>query len=344
MKQHLNTLYVTREGSYLSLDGETVSVSLHRQRLIRVPLRNLEAIQTFGWDIGASPHLMAHCAEAGVRIAFCNPHGKLLCNVTGFTHGNVLLRRQQYRMADDARASLNVAREMVAAKILNARCVLQRGLRDRTDMTEAERHAAAEAVRDMARGVRRARAAESASALLGVEGNAAECYFGAFGSLLAGEDFRFDRRSRRPPKDPVNALLSFAYALLSSDCKSALEAVGLDSAVGFYHRDRPGRPGLALDLMEEFRAPLADRLALTLLNRRQLSPGDFAVDEGGSVRLTDDARRTVLTTWQERKKEMIVHPFLQERVTLGLLPHIQARLLAQRVRGALDAYPPMFWK
>ncbi len=346
MKQHLNTLYVTREGSRLTLDGESVSVNLKGQRLIRVPFCNLEAIQCFGWNIGATPQLMAHCAQVGVHLAFCNPNGKLLCKVSGFTHGNVLLRRQQYRLADDPFGSLRIARVMVAAKILNARCVLQRGLRDRAEaeMPEGLRQAAREAVRDMGRSVRRAREAASAAVLLGVEGAAAENYFGAFPCLLAVEDFRFDHRNRRPPQDPVNALLSFAYALLANDCKSALEAVGLDSAVGFYHRDRPGRPGLALDLMEELRAPLADRLALTLLNRRQLGASDFAQDEGGAVRLSDDARRTVLTAWQERKKETLMHPFLQERITLGMLPHIQARLLAQHVRGALDAYPPMFWK
>ncbi len=346
MKQHLNTLYVTRDGCRLSLDGESVAVSLRGQRLIRVPLRNLEAIQTFGWDISATPQLMGHCANNGVRIGFCDPNGKLFCNVTGFTPGNVLLRRQQYRVADDAAASLSIAREMVAAKILNARCVLQRGLRDRAEysMPEAARLLAQDAVRDLARSVQRARQVDSAAALLGVEGAAAERYFGAFSCLLTVEGFSFAQRCRRPPKDPVNALLSFAYALLANDCKSALEAVGLDSAVGFYHRDRPGRPGLALDLMEELRAPLADRLALTLLNRRQLSQEDFSCDEGGGVRLSDEARRTVLTHWQERKKEMLLHPFLQEKITLGMLPHIQARLLAQHVRGALDAYPPMFWK
>ncbi len=348
MKQHLNTLYVTREGAWLSLDGETVAVSLHGQRLIRVPLCNIEAIQTFGWDIGASPQLMGHCAKVGVRIAFCNPNGKLICNVSGFTPGNVLLRRQQYRLADDAAGSLRIAREMVAAKILNARCVLQRGVRDRSGseagLPELVRIGMQDAVRDLARSVGRALEVENAAQLLGVEGSAADCYFSAFPNLLAAKEFSFDCRNRRPPKDPVNALLSFAYSLLASDCKSALEAVGLDSAVGFYHRDRPGRPGLALDLMEELRAPLADRLALTLLNRRQLTESDFTHDEGGGVRLSDDARRTVLTHWQERKKETLVHPFLQERITLGLLPHIQARLLAQHVRGALDAYPPMFWK
>ncbi len=346
MKQHLNTLYVTREGSRLSLDGESVAVTLKGQRLLRVPLCNLEAIQTFGWNIGATPQLMAHCAQVGVHLAFCNPNGRLLCRVSGFTAGNVLLRRQQYRVADDPFTSLRIAREMVAAKILNARCVLQRGLRDRAgaDLPAGLRTAAQEAVREMARSVHRARESASAAILLGVEGAAAESYFSAFPSLLAVEDFRFDHRNRRPPRDPVNALLSFAYSLLTSDCKSALEGVGLDSAVGVYHRDRPGRPGLALDLMEELRAPLADRLALTLLNRRQLGPADFTQDEGGAVRLSDDGRRTVLSHWQERKKETIMHPFLQERITLGMLPHIQARLLAQHLRGALDAYPPMFWK
>lgn len=340
MKKHLNTLYVTREDSWLSLDGETVTVSQHGQKLLRVPLHNLEAIQTFGWNIGATPQLMAYCAKVGVHLAFCSPHGRLFCHVSGFTHGNVLLRRQQYRLADQPESRLAVARNFVVAKILNARQVLQRNIRERS----GEHPLAEQAVRELAAAARNAREASSEAELLGVEGNAAESYFGVFETLITAEGFPFTCRNRRPPRDPVNALLSFAYAVLASDCKSALEAVGLDSAVGFYHKDRPGRPGLALDLMEEFRAPLADRFVLALINRKQIKPNDFMVDEGGGVQLSDDAKRTMLTAWQERKQDGILHPWIRERMTVGMLPHIQARLLAQYVRGALDAYPPMFWK
>ncbi len=340
MKQHLNTLYITREASWLSLDGETVVVSLNGQKLTRIPLHNLQAIQTFGWNIAASPQLMAHCAEKGIALSFCTPEGKFLCRVSGYTPGNVLLRRQQYRLADDTLRSLMIAREMIAAKILNARTILQRACRD----YEGAREALSEPIVTLARSVEQARQAQSAAELLGIEGKSAERYFSSLPVLITRENFSFTSRNRRPPLDPVNALLSFVYTLLASDCRSALEAVGLDSAVGIYHRDRPGRPGLALDLMEELRSPLADRLVLTLLNRRQLNPDDFIISPTGAVTMTDEARRKVLTAWQERKKETLEHPYLQEKITLGLIPHIQARLLAQHIRGALDAYPPMLWK
>lgn len=315
-------------------------VSLRQQKLGRIPLHNLEAIQTFGWSIYATPQLMEHCAKRGIRFVFCNPSGKFMCYVGGYAPGNVLLRRSQYRIADTADASLSIAREMIAAKILNARTIIQRFIRDypRTALgLEASTIL-------LARSVRAARSAQSASELLGIEGNAAECYFSSFSQLLLVPDFQFAGRVRRPPTDPVNALLSFAYSLLTADCRSALESVGLDSAVGFFHKDRPGRPSLALDLMEEFRAPLADRHVLSLLNRKQIKISDFRVEESGAVRLSDEARRLVLTTWQERKKEMIMHPFLREKMTIGMLPHVQARLLAHHVRNSLDAYPPMLWK
>lgn len=342
MKQHLNTLYVTTEHAWLSLDGETVAVSLHNQLLGRVPLLNIQAIQTFGWSIGASVQLMAHCAEKGIHIAFCSPTGRLLCNVSGFTHGNVLLRRQQYRIADSENASILVSREMIAAKILNSRLVLQRYVREHAVSAAAQ--FAQNVVEKLAISVKRARKTLNAQELLGIEGNAAELYFSVFDELLLSSDCSFNGRTRRPPKDPINAVLSFVYSLLTNDCKSALESVGLDSAVGLYHKDRPGRPGLALDLMEEFRAPIADRLVLSLFNRRQLKSKDFTFEETGGVRLSDEARRLVLTAWQEKKAESLMHPFLQEKITIGLLPHIQSRLLAQYIRGALDAYPPLIWR
>lgn len=340
MKLYLNTLYVTKEDSWLSLDGETVAVSLHGERLIRVPLINLEGIQTFGWNIGASPQLLAHCSQKGIHVAFCNPHGRLLCNVSGFTHGNVLLRRSQYRLADNQERSLFIAREMIAAKIINSRIILQRALRDHgrgaTELSAI--------IVQLADSVQRARNVTTHAELLGVEGHAAERYFSAFGHLLLSQEFGFDCRNRRPPRDPVNALLSFAYAVLTNDCKSALESVGLDSAVGFFHRDRPGRPGLALDLIEEMRAPLADRVVLSLFNRRQVKSSDFTSEPSGGIRLTDEARKTFLVAWQERKREVIVHPYIKEKITIGILPYIQARLLAQCVRGSLNAYPPIVWK
>lgn len=342
MKQHLNTLYITQEGSHLELDGETVSVSLKGIRIARIPLHNLQAIQSFGWNISATPHLMAHCAQMGVNLSFCNPYGKLLCNVTGFMPGNVLLRRQQYRVADDPSKSLPIARAIVAAKILNARTVLQRALRDH--VTPLYQEKLAPVVKELAGSVKRVHQAVTFAELLGMEGHAAEMYFSAFPMLVLPREFVFDARNRRPPRDPVNALLSFVYSLLALDCKSAAESVGLDSAVGLYHKDRPGRPGLALDLMEELRAPLADRLVLSLLNRRQLSPRDFLQDGAGGIRLTDDARRSVLKAWQERKSDILVHPFLNEKITIGLIASIQARLLALHIRGSLDAYPPFIWK
>lgn len=340
MKKHLNTLYITTDDTWLAQDGETVSVRLPGRSPVRIPFLNLEAIQTFGWNIIATPQLMAKCAESGISISFCTPHGKFLCRVSGYTSGNVLLRRAQYRIADDTRRALYIARNMIAAKILNARTVLQRVCRDYPDrqmLLTSTRN-------ELDCFARQAKEAESAAQLLGTEGAAAEAYFRAFPHFLLTESFSFHSRSRRPPLDPINALLSFTYALLSADCKSALEAVGLDSAVGYYHRERPGRPSLALDLMEEFRAPLADRMVLSLINRKQLSPKDFICEDNGAVSLTSDARRLVLTSWQERKNDIIEHPYLREKMSIGMLPHIQARLLSQHTRNALDAYPPMLWK
>ena len=340
MKKHLNTLYITSEGTWLALDGESISIKLHGEQLMRVPLHNLEAIQCFGWDIAASPQLMAKCAHDGITLSFCTPHGKLLCRVSGFTHGNVLLRRQQYRVADAPELSLPIARNIVAAKITNARTNLQRAVRDKNELSSTLQHT----ILALPHCVAEAQRAENAEQLLGIEGRAADLYFQALTALISNADFTFTGRNRRPPKDPVNALLSFCYTLLAHDCRSALESVGLDAAVGFYHKDRPGRASLALDLMEELRAPLADRLALTLINRRQLKAKDFVTDQSGGVSMNDDIRRLVLTSWHERKQEEIVHPFIEQKITLGLLPHIQARLLAQHIRGAQDAYPPMIWK
>ena len=339
MKIHLNTLFVTREDTYLAKDGAAVDVRKDGKSLLRVPLHNLDGIVALGYDIGASAHLMAACAEAGVTLSFCTPNGRFLAAVRGFTPGNVLLRRTQYRVSDDLAASLRIARPMIAAKLANTRTVLQRAARDHGPTPEIDA-----AATWLARSAQKAPRTADLDALRGVEGDAAGAYFEVFAKLIKADGFAFPGRIRRPPTDPINALLSFLYSLLAHDCRSALESVGLDAAVGFLHRDRPGRPSLALDLMEEFRPVLADRAVLTLLNRRQLNGKDFRTGELGAVELTDDARKLVLTTWQERKRDTITHPFLDEKTTVGLLPFLQARLLARHLRGDLDAYPAFLWK
>lgn len=344
MRQHLNTLYVTLEGAWLSKDGQAVDVRHDKESKLRVPLHNLEGIVCLGWDIGASAQLMAACAEAGVTLSFCTPHGKFLAAATGFASGNVLLRREQYRRADDPALTVGIAANMVAAKIANTRASLLRSLRDRPQQPAAVRLREAEGW--LAQRLGAAQRGCSLDELRGIEGDAAATYFAIFPALVTVEELSglMQGRSRRPPLDPINALLSFLYAMLVHDCRSALAAAGLDAAVGFLHRDRPGRPSLALDLMEEFRPVLADRLALTLLNRRQLDRDDFEFRENGAVGLRESSRKKVLAAWQERKREELVHPYLGETVTWGLVPHLQARLLARHLRGDLDAYPAFLWK
>lgn len=344
MRQHLNTLFITLEGAWLSKDGEAVEVRHERETKLRVPLHNLESIVAFGWDISASSQLMAACAEAGITLSFCSPHGKFLAAATGFASGNVLLRREQYRRADDLAGCALIARHIVAAKIANCRASILRSARDRPD------HDSVKALQASAQWLgHRAETAmrePSLDIIRGIEGDSAAVYFEAFPFLLTTGDpaLKMNGRNRRPPTDPINALLSFLYSLLAHDCRSALAATGLDPAVGFLHRDRPGRASLALDLMEEFRPVLADRLALALLNRRQLNAADFDQRENGAVTLRDDSRKKVLVAWQERKREELIHPFLQEKVSWGLVPHLQARLLARHLRGDLDAYPAFLWK
>lgn len=334
MKIHLNTLFITREGTYLAKDGAAVDIRQNGNSLLRVPIHNLDGIVALGWDIGASAALMAACAEAGVTLSFCTPHGRFQAAVRGFTHGNVLLRKAQYRASDSPEDSRDFAIPMVAAKIANSRTLLLRNQRDHGGNPKIEI-----ATRALSRSIETSLQCSDLDELRGVEGDAASLYFEMFPHLLKNPEFVFPGRVRRPPTDPVNAMLSFAYSLLAHDCRSALESVGLDAAVGFLHRDRPGRPSLALDLMEEFRPVFAERCMLALLNRRELEPRDFLQKETGAFELKEDARKKFLVAWQERKQETITHPFLQEKVTFGLLPFIQARLLARAIRGDLDAYP-----
>lgn len=346
MRRLLNTLYVTLDGAYVRKDGLNVVVELDGVEKLRVPVHLLGSVAAFG-RVSLSPALMGSLAEAGVVCAFFGMNGRFLARVEGPVSGNVLLRREQYLRMDDPPACVAIARSMVTAKALNQRGVLQRALRDHgTALAEDARSALSSAIERMQHIARRALHETDLDRLRGHEGEAAALYFGVFPHVLRAPDpvMAFRGRSRRPPMDPVNALLSFVYTLLVHDCRGALEGVGLDPAAGFLHRLRPGRPSLALDLMEELRANLADRLALSLLNRRELGVSDFRVVENGAVLLTDDARKIVLAAWQERKREEIEHPFLNERAPLGLLPHLQASLLARTLRGDLDAYPAMIWK
>lgn len=339
MRTHLNTLFVTRENVYLRKDGAAVEVRQEGQTLLRVPLHNLDGIICMNWDASASSQLMAGCAEAGVTLSFCNPYGRFLAATRGFAHGNVMLRREQYRQADHSEDCLRIAGPMIAAKLANSRVILRRAIRDYGQNARID-----QICRYLANEAESAASISSLDTLRGTEGEAASRYFSAFPELIRSPGFEMNGRSRRPPLDRVNALLSFCYSLLAHDCRSASESVGLDPAVGFLHRDRPGRPSLALDLMEELRPVLADRCVLTLINTRQISPSDFVTRESGAVELKEDSRKTVLTAWQERKQDEFVHPVLNEKVTYGLLPFIQARLLAKTIRADFDVYPAFLYK
>lgn len=344
MKVLQNTLYVTKENAYLRRDGESVDVRLDGKSLGRFPLINLEGIIVLGWDIACSPSLMGACSERGVSVSFLNPHGKFLAAVHGYPNGNVLLRRRQHRTADDPAASLDIARRCIQAKFANCRTLMRRAAREAKDAGTAEKLGLCADIQHAR--IAETLRAENADMLRGIEGDTAARYFSSFNCLIASPDekMRISGRSRRPPRDPVNAVLSFLYTLLAHDCRSACAATGLDPQIGFYHADRPGRPGLALDLMEEFRPVLADRVALSLINRRQLSSKDFEWFETGAVLLKEAARQTLLQTWQERKREEITHPILGEKMPLGLLPLMQARLLARHLRGDFAHYLPFLWK
>ncbi len=344
MKKLLNTVYVTTENAALRKDGENLVAEVDGEEKARVPLHMLSAVVVFG-PILLSPALMASCAGSGICIALLDRNGRFQARIEGPVSGNVLLRRAQYRASDKPE---DIVRSLVVGKVSNQRAVLMRALRDYgAEMDDHIRQAVTATVERLAQIMRRVElAGEDVDRLRGSEGEAANLYFSVFDHLIRAPDpeMRWTGRSRRPPLDPVNALLSFLYTLLTHDCRSACESVGLDPAVGFLHRDRPGRPSLALDLMEELRPVLVDRLALSLINRRQLRARDFSRSDSGAVLLTDDSRRTVLSAWQERTREERQHPFLEEKAPLGLVPYLQAQLLARHLRGDLDAYPPWFWK
>ena len=343
MKRHLNTLFVTTQGSHLAKDGLSVIVSVEREVRLRVPVHTIGGIICFG-RVSCTSRLMGFCCENGVGISFLTETGRFLARVQGPVSGNVLLRREQYRRADDLAFSGELARAIVAGKVANCRTVLQRALRDHPDAPAAEQ--VQSTVRELGRSVAQLGPGVPLDEVRGIEGDAARTYLACFDHLITAQKdgFFFRGRSRRPPLDNVNALLSFIYTLLMHDTRSALESVGLDPAVGYLHRDRPGRPSLALDVMEEFRPVLADRLVLSLINRKQVAARGFTTRESGGVLMDDDTRKQVIVAWQERKKDEMEHPFLGERVTVGLLPHVQALLLARFLRGDLDGYPPFLWR
>lgn len=337
MKRHLNTLFVTDDEAWLRKDGENVVIEVEGAEAGRVPMHHLDGIVAFG-RAGLSTPLIGHCAEQGTTISLMTGWGKFRARVEGPVSGNVLLRRAQYAATADPAACAGVVRSFVTAKMANQRAVLTRFLRERSGEPGAEAVAGAE--RRLAIAIKACGKDQGTDALRGHEGEGAAAYFAVFDHLIRQEDFAFEARSRRPPTDPVNALLSLAYAMLTHDCRSALESVGLDPQAGFLHRDRPGRPSLALDLAEEFRAAFADRFVLSLINRHQVVPKDFETKPNGAVVLKDKPRKEVLAAYQERKRTEVTHPFLGEKTTTGLLWFLQAQLLARHLRGDLDAYPP----
>lgn len=346
MRRQLNTVYVTTEGAWLRKDGANIVMEVEGEMRTRLPAHMLESLVCFGRML-VSPPLLGYCAAQGISVCYLSPNGKFLARVEGPVSGNVLLRREQYRRTDDASRCTPVVRNMLIGKVHNQRAVVSRGLRDYGDeLHEAARSQLAHVDKRLKRIAERLLVDAPIDILRGLEGEAAQAYFSVFDHLIRVPDaaMRFGGRSRRPPVDAANALLSFLYTLLTHDCRSGLETVGLDPAVGFLHRDRPGRPSLALDLVEEFRPFLADRLALSLINRKQVSGRDFIQMDNGAVLLKEGARKTVLTAYQERKRERLRHAFLDEKIEIGLLPAIQAQLLARHLRGDLEAYPPFLWK
>lgn len=343
MKKLLNTLYITLEDSYLSLDGENVVVIDGDREIGRVPLHNLEGIVSFGYR-GTSPALMGACAEKNISLCYLTPQGRFLARVTGRIKGNVLLRKRQYKSSMDEQESLEIAKNCIFGKVYNCRWVLERAIRDHGMQIDKEK--VKNASLKLKHALTLIREARSKEQLRGYEGEAASTYFGVFDELILQQkkDFGFSGRNRRPPMDNTNALLSFSYTLLTNTMASALETVGLDPYVGYLHTERPGRASLALDMIEELRPVIADRFVLLLINKRMIQGKAFKKKENGAVIMSDDARKLVLAEWQNKKKETLMHPFLQEKVEWGMIPFAQAMLLARYLRGDLDGYPPFLWK
>ena len=343
MKKLLNTLYMTSENGYLGLDGETIFVYDEEKVVGKIPLHNLEGIVSFGYR-GTSPALMGACADRNISLCYLTPQGKFLARVTGKTRGNVILRDRQYTSSKDEKRSLEISKNCISGKVYNARWVLERAIRDHAMQIDKERVKVASL--QLKTFLQYIQNAESKEQLRGYEGEAASIYFSVFNELILQQkkDFSFHGRSKRPPMDNVNAMLSFVYTLLTNQITSALEVVGLDPCVGYLHTERPGRASLALDLIEEFRAVYADRFVLSLINKKIINKKNFTKKENGAVLMDDDSRKKLLMEWQNKKKEVITHPFLKEKVEWGMVPYVQAMLLARYLRGDLDGYPAFLWK
>jgi len=343
MRKMMNTLYITSPDSYLGLDGETIIVKREDLDDIRIPLHNIESVLAFGYT-GASPALMGALAERNISLCFLTQNGRFLSRIIGESHGNILLRKEQYRISDDEPRSLKIAKQIISAKIHNSRWIIERAIRDyplRLDIEKLKNRSLY--LQDM---ISQAQSSKNLEELRGIEGKSASSYFGVFDDLILQQKdhFFFKSRSRRPPLDNMNAMLSFGYTLLANDTAAALESVGLDAYAGFLHRDRPGRISLALDIMEEFRGPLVERMVISMINKKVVSGKGFIKEESGGIIMTKDTRDIFLKTWQERKKEIITHPFLKEKMEWGLVPYAQALLLARFIRKDLDAYPVFLWK
>jgi len=341
MRKLLNTLFVTTPNSYISRDGLNIVIKVENEERFRIPVHNIESIVTFGY-MGVSPSLLSLCNEYNIGISFLTPTGQFCGRFSGPVKGNVLLRRQQYRLADDEIFKINIAKIFISAKIANCRNVVHRALRDHGN--DQNTKALTTAIKLLEQRIKSIQNLTNLNHIRGIEGDAANEYFNVFNYLIVAqkENFVFNIRTRRPPKDKVNALLSFCYTLLAHEVQSAIETVGLDPYVGFLHTDRPGRPSLALDLMEELRPYMADRLVLNLINRKQISPEGFLDQEGFGIYMNEKTRKEVITAWQNRKQDELMHPFLQEKIQIGLLPYVQALLLSRYIRGDLDAYPAFF--
>ncbi len=340
MKKLQNCLYIHREGAYLHKERETLIIDIKvegkKQKLMQLPIHSIGHIYCFG-NIMVSPQVMGFCGENGTGLAFFNQYGRFQARIVGKQSGNVLLRRAQYNITGEQAAVL--ARDIVAAKIRSSRGVLQRHVRNHGNNTDIQK-----SIDRHRQIIKELPAHTNIEKIRGLEGEAASHYFNVFDQLIthSSNDIRFDGRNRRPPKDPINAMLSFLYTVQGNDISSALQGVGLDPQIGFLHAERPGRDSLALDLLEEFRAFFIDRLVLTLINRKQVSMKDFEINALGGVNIKEDTRKVILQAYQQKKQEEIHHPFLNEKITIGLLPHIQAMLLARYIRGDIEHYPPFF--
>ncbi|MEB9736973.1 type I-C CRISPR-associated endonuclease Cas1c (plasmid) [Bacillus cereus] len=343
MKKLLNTLFITQPDVYLSLDGDNIVLLKEKEKIGRLPLHNLESIVSFGYT-GTSPALMGYCAEKNISLVFLTMYGQFLARVIGKSKGNVILRKKQYRISEDEVISAKIARNFIVGKIYNNKWIIERMTRDYPLRIDVDQFKAIS--QHLSSIILEVRECEDLERLRGLEGQAATSYNKLFNQMILQqkEDFYFNRRSRRPPLDNVNAMLSFAYTLLANDMTSALESVGLDAYVGFLHRDRPGRVSLALDVIEELRGVYADKFVLSLINKRVINKRDFFQKENGAVIMTDEARKKFITAWQNKKQEKITHPYLGEKISWGLVPHAQALLLARYLRNDLDEYPPFLWK